>query len=207
MDKKKLGKIIFGITCVVIVAVCVIIQTDIKNKDTELESESQKYETLTVETKSGDKIETEYTHIDGENFYIKVPQNFEALDYETIIKKYSGDVPDVVFSNDATTINVVISLTENQMKDDQIEEYSSYMEKFLKDNSEIVGTDCYKVDDHTVGRIKLISEAVDTRIYNNMIFFSNNDKLTIVTFNCTEELMDEWIGVGDFIIDSLFFKE
>jgi len=206
-DKKKVGMIVFGVVCAIIVAVCIVIQVVIKNEDKKLEEESKKYETMSIKTKSGNEIEMEYAHIDNEKFYIKVPKSFKDLDYETIIKKYSGEVPGVVFSNDETTINIAVSMTENTMKDSQIKEYIEYMEKILKDNSEIVGTNYYNVDNHNVGQIKLITDAADTKIYNNMICFSYNDKLVIITFNCTEELKDEWINVGDFIVDSLYFKE
>lgn len=206
-DKKKIVKIVFGIVCVLIITVCIIIQIIIKNENKKLEKESQKYETLVVETLSGNKIETEYTHIDNKNFYIKIPKNFKALDYETIIKKYNGDVPNVVFSNDETTINIAISTTENKMNNRQIKGYIEYMNDLLKDYSEIVNTKFYEVDNHNIGQIKLISNATDTKIYNNMICFSYDDKLVIITFNCTEDLKDEWSNVGDFIIDSLFFKE
>lgn len=206
-DKKKIGKIIFGVICILIVLVCGIIQIVLKNKDKELNEESKKYDTLITETKSGTKVETEYIHVDNEKFYIKVPKDFKQLDSETINIKYSGDVPNIVFSNDETTINVLISLTDNNMTDKQINNYIKSMENLLKDNSEILETKYYKVDNHSVGKIKLMSNASDTKIYNNMIAFSYNGKLVIVSFNCTEEEMDEWTNVGDFIIDSLFFKE
>lgn len=206
-DKKKIAKIVFGVVCVIIVAVCIVIQVVIKNEDKRLQEESKKYETLTVETKSGTQIETEYTHIDDEKFYVKIPKNFKQLDYETITTKYNGDVPDVVFSNEETTINVAISMTENKMADNKISEYIDSMEKILKNSSEIISKDCYKVDGHNIGKIELISNAADTKIYNNMICFSYNENLVIVTFNCTENLKEEWISVGKFIIDSLFFKE
>ena len=145
-DKKKMGMIILGVICAIIVIVCIIIQVVIKNEDKKLEKESQKYETLMVETESGNKIETEYIHIDDEKFFIKVPKSFQQLDYETIIKKYNGDVPNIVFSNDETTINVAISLTENQMKDSQIKPYIEYMNNLLEHNSEIVSSKLYEVD-------------------------------------------------------------
>lgn len=207
-NNKNIGKIVFGIVCALIIVVCIIIQIVMKSENNKLEKESQKYETLIIETPSGNKIETEYTHIDDKNFYIKIPKDFKQLDYYTIIKKYNGDVPNIVFSNDETTINVAISITENKMKDSQIKAYKEYMEKLLKDYSEnVLETNYYNVDNHNIGQIKLISNATDTKIYNNMIFFSYNDKLVIVTFNCTEDLKDEWSNVGNFIIDSLFFKE
>lgn len=206
-DKKKMAKIVFYVVSIIIVVVCIIIQIIIKNKTKKLEEESQKYESLKIETKSGNEIETEYFHVEDEKFYFKVPKSFKQLDYETIHKKYNGNVPKVVFSNDETTINIAISITEDQMKDSQIYAYKQYMENLLKTNSTIVDTNYYKVDNHNVGQIKLISKATDTNIYNNMIFFSYKDKLAIVTFNCTENLQEEWEDVGNFIIDSLFFEE
>ena len=135
------------------------------------------------------------------------PPKIPKLDYETIIKKYSSNGPKIVFSNDDTTINVAVSLTDNKMSNMQIKSFKEIMEKTFEKNSEIITSDLYEVDNHNVGKIKIISQAQDTSIYNNMIFFSYNDKLVIVTFNCITELQSEWQDVGDFIIDSLFFKE
>lgn len=206
-SRKKVVITILTITWIIIITACIVIQIVLKNMDKELEKESQKYETLITETKSGEKIETEYTHINEEKFYIKIPKNFHQLDSETISKKYNGDVPNIVFSNDETTINIAISLTKNQMKDSKIKEYTQYMNNLLKDTNQMINTNVYQVDGHNIGQLKLISNASDTKIYNNMICFSYNDKLVIVTFNCTEKLQDEWFKVGDFIIKSLFFKE
>lgn len=206
-DKKKLATIIIAVVCVVVVIASIIIQVVLKFADKDLEKEKEKLNTLITKTKSGESIETDYIHVGDNKFYIKVPKNFKQLDYETITKKYSGDIPDVVFSNDETTINVVISLTDNKMLNSGIKDFKDYMEDLLKSNSEIVSTDYYEVDNHNIGKIKVVTKASDTEIYNNMIYFSYKDKLVIVTFNCTIDLKDEWQNVGDFIIDSLFFGE
>lgn len=55
--------------------------------------------------------------------------------------------------------------------------------------------------------MKLVSKASDTNIYNHMICFSYQNKLIIMNFNCIERLQEEWFTVGDFLIDSLLFKE
>lgn len=202
----KTIKVVLGAIFVIIISACIIIQVVISNDNKKLEKESKKYETLTTQTKSGEQIETEYIHIEENEFYIKIPKAFKQLDYETINKKYNGDVPNIVFSNDETTINIAISITENEMKNEQIKTYKEYMEKILKNNSEIISSNLYEEEKHNIGQIKLMSNAVDTKIYNNMIFFSYNDKLVIIAFNCTEDLKEEWQNVGDFITDSLFFK-
>ena len=206
-DKKKIGIVIYSIICVVIVAVCLVIQFVIKNEDKKLQKEKEKLEILTIKTESGVEIETEYYSFDNSKFYLKIPKSFKQLDYETITKKYNGNVPNIVFSNEETTINVAVSLTDDKMSNTQIKSYKEAMENLLKDNSEIISSDLYELSGHNIGKIKLISEAQDTSIYKNMIFFSYNDKLVIVTFNCTTELQKEWQSVGDFIIDSLFFKK
>ena len=105
--KEKIGVVIFGIICAVIIGVCLIIQFVIKQEDKELQKESEKLETLTIKTESGIEIETEYSSFDNSKFYLKIPKSFKQLDYETITTKYNGNVPNIVFSNDETTINFV----------------------------------------------------------------------------------------------------
>ena len=207
MNKKILGMIIFTIVWLIIIITCVVIQIIMKNQTEQLEKESEKYETMIVKTKSGEEIETQYIHVEDTKFFIKVPISFIQLDSETINQKYNGDVPGVVFSNDDININIAISMTDNAMKNDEIKSYKDQMEELMKNNADIVSSNYYEVDEHNVGQIKLVTKAIDTNIYNNMIFFSYNDKLVLVTFNCTEELRNEWENVGDFIIDSLFFTD
>lgn len=203
---KKKSIVLFAL-CTGVVLICLCIQF-ILNQDTKkLEKEEEKLKTLTIKTKSGEEIETEYIHVENNQFYIKVPIEFQSLEQEFILKKYNGDVPNVVFSNEETTINVAISLTDNKMGDSSIKSYIASMENLLKNTSNILDTKTYKVDGHTVGQMKLITHASDTDIYNNMLCFSYQGKLVIVTFNCTVDLMEEWQDVGDFIIDSLFFQE
>ena len=51
-DKKKIGTVIFGIICAVIIGVCLIIQFVIKNEDKKLQKEKEKLEILTIKTES-----------------------------------------------------------------------------------------------------------------------------------------------------------
>ncbi len=208
MDKKKLGMAIFFSICLIIIIVSIIIQVIVNKETKELEKESEKLDTLVTTTTGGTEVETEYIRVEDNKFFIKVPTSFKQLNAEMINQKYSGDVPEVVFSNEETTINVTINMTDNDMKNVGIKKYKTYMEGLLKENnSEVISSNYYEVDNHNVGQIKSINNSEDSKIYNNTIFFSYNDKLVIITFNCTQELQEEWQGVGDFIIDSLFFTE
>lgn len=197
-------RIILISSLVLVLFIFAIVQITLKVESNKLDDLQEKYENMTVNTKSGELIETLYTYIDDNKFYIKVPSNFKELTLEEIKGKYNGDVPSSVFSNEDTTINVAISLTDNNMKDIRIESYVNYVVSLL--NVEMISKEIYKVDNHTVGRLEFISDAVDTKIYNNMICFSYNEKLVIISFNTTIDLKEEWESVGKFIIDSLFFK-
>jgi hypothetical protein len=174
--------------------------TPAQEKDGQLSS-------MVTKTKSGTAVETEYASFDHGSFLLKVPVDFTEWDHETILKKYSGDVPDVVFSNHETTVNLAVSFTENRMDNGEIKGFQAAMVAMLKENGEILSTDYNEVDQHNVGQIKLISQGLDTGIYNHMIFFSHNHALVIVTFNCTAALQEEWQDVGAFLLDSLSFEE
>ena len=80
-DKKKIGIFIYSIICVVIVAVCLVIQFVIKNEDKKLQKEKEKLEILTIKTESGVEIETEYYSFDNSKFYLKIKKIFKKLYY------------------------------------------------------------------------------------------------------------------------------
>lgn len=163
----------------------------------------EKYKDIVTETKSGIEIETDYVSIDDNSFYFKVPINFRELSEDEIKGKYSGSLPDIVFSNDDTTINVSVNLTNYKLKDTQISTYINYVTDNI--DGEIISKDTYIVDKHTIGNIKFINNAEDASIYNNIAYFSYDEKLVIISFNLTTDLMEEWENIGEFIIDSLFF--
>jgi len=205
-NKKIVTYMLIGISIIILLG-CLITQIIIKNDTKKLDKEKEKFETLVAKTKSGTEIETNYTHIDDQDFYIKVPLEFKQLEKETINQKYQGNVPNIVFSNKETTINVVISTTKDEMKNEQIPAFKDQMEKTLKNQGEILEAKTYQIDNHNIGAIKVITNAKDTKIYNDMLFFSYHDKLVIISFNCTEELKEEYKPIGDFITSSLFFSE
>lgn len=64
----KTVKVVLAAIFAIIIIVCIITQVVISNEDKKLEKESKRYETLTAQTKSGEQIETEYTHIDENEF-------------------------------------------------------------------------------------------------------------------------------------------
>ena len=175
----------------------------------DLENQQQALENLavnSVQTASGETVETElYNFGDGE-FFLKIPKDFGQMSQELIDIKYpNGNPPQFVFTNEETTINVAVSLTENYMEPGQIEGYLAAMEEALGGSVEMLETGVTETAGRTIGEMEFVSAAVDTDIYNHMLVFSEGNQLRIVSFNCTEELRAEWQPVGSFIIDSLRF--
>lgn len=158
-----------------------------------------------VETSKGEKIETAYVSFNDDKFRLKIPVSYKTLSEAEIKSKYGSEAPDVVYTNDNDTVNIAISTTENNLSNEQIEEYLKAMKSILGLGGELLGDDHYEVGDHNVATIQLDTKSNEGSYYNNMMFFSVDGKLAIVTFNCTSDLKEEYEPVGKFIIKSLAF--
>ena len=172
---------------------------------TKTENLSEIENTLVITTNNGNNIETQYEMFDG--FKIKIPSEFKIMSDEIVNVKYpNGNAPSLVYTNDKTTINVVLVMNDVTMKNNQIEEYVKTMESTYKNYSKDVKLKFWERNNHKIGEMEFTTEGSDTEIYNHIITFSVNDKLRLVNFNCTKEQMNEWQKVSKFIMDSIMFE-
>ena len=172
---------------------------------TKTENLSEIENTLVITTNNGNNIETQYEMFDG--FKIKIPSDFKIMSDEILNVKYpNGNAPSLVYTNDKTTINVVLVMNDVTMKNNQIEEYVKTMESTYKNYSKDVKLKFWERNNHKIGEMEFTTEGSDTEIYNHIITFSVNDKLRLVNFNCTKEQMNEWQKVSKFIMDSIMFE-
>ena len=142
-----------------------------------------------------------------DGFKIKIPSEFKIMSDEILNVKYpNGNAPSLVYTNDKTTINVVLVMNDVTMKNNQIEEYVKTMESTYKNYSKDVKLKFWERNNHKIGEMEFTTEGSDTEIYNHIITFSVNDKLRLVNFNCTKEQMNEWQKVSKFIMDSIMFE-
>lgn len=205
MKRKKLF-LILGIALVCLAVGGYFIIDHMLNQD--LQKQQQELDELAnmqAATKSGETVEMElFSFADG-RFFLKLPKSFAPMDESLIAVKYpSGNAPTHVFTNEQTTINVALNITENNMSDDEIAQYIKYMEQELE-NMEVLSSGVTEKSGRQIGQISFRSAAVDTDIYNHFLAFSDDGKLVLITFNCTVDLQDEWQPVGDFILESLHF--
>lgn len=163
-----------------------------------------------VEYTVGDqKIHTMICEINNE-FELEVPDTFTKMDEETLETKYPLESrPGLVYTNDEANINVAISITTNEMTDDQIEQYLEVYRGLFGESETIDLIRCETVEQNGMktGRVEMITPAVDTNIYNNMCFFQIDNKQVIVSFNCKESQMEDWKYMSNVIINSIKLME
>ena len=159
-----------------------------------------------LETGKNEKLDAKYISIDDLKYRILVPADFKSLSAEEIAKDYgTSEAPELVYANEENTVNVAFSKPNNSLKNDEIEEYLNAMKTILGTSMDVISANMVEKDGHNIGILKIVSELEDEKIYNQMAFFSYDDKLAIVTFNCRDNVRNEWEKVGDSIIDSIKF--
>lgn len=159
---------------------------------------------LKVTTNQGNTIITQYENLGG--FSLKIPTDFDIMSAEAISIKYpNGNPPSLVYTNERGTVNIAFVLNDVAMGNNEIEEYTKAMETMYRQYADNIDINFFERNNHKIGELTFISPATDTNIYNHIIAFSVEDKLRLVNFNCTEELLEEWEDISDFIIHSIQF--
>lgn len=149
------------------------------------------------------------TLLDGK-IELKIPKKFGIMSEELMKLKYPSERrPTLVYSNESGGINVTLNLTQNRANQDLIEPYvENFVNTFKKihPSAEWIGSGVKEINGQKVGYLKLITPAIDTKIYNVMFFTDLSGKLLLSTFNCTEKSIYEWEQTADEIMNSLKIK-
>lgn len=163
---------------------------------------------LTVKDGDGNKITTQYLGFANYNFQLKIPTGFKSLTETEIKSRYKSIVPEIVYASQDDIVNIAIYPSDTKMKNSEIKDYYINAKNTLAMNgSEILKDDYYTVANHHIGQIIFVNNSTRGLLYNNQISFSQNDKLTIVTFNCDDSQRKKWEPVAKFIIKSLDFTK
>lgn len=175
---------------------------EVTNKNNENNETVQEFE---IETNKGNIIKLTKKEFDG--FYIYLPSDFEILDEEILKIKYpSENRPSLAYSNEDASINIVFNLEDNSLSNNQINEYISSLEEIFNKITEDLETNIIIKDNHNIGELSFVTNAIDTKIYNHMIAFSINGELRLISFNCIDNYKEEWKMVSNFILNSLKFE-
>ena len=156
------------------------------------------------------KIELELKSLLSDKVELKIPKKFNIMPEELMKLKYPSERrPTLVYSNESGVINVALNLTQSKASQDLIEPYvENFVNTFKKmyPSAEWKGSGVKEINGQKVGYLKLITPAIDTKIYNVMFFTDMEGKLLLSTFNCTENSITEWEQTADEIMNSLKIK-
>ena len=205
----KTVKILLGILIIIVVAVASYFITYSVTTYFLDKQNVQEQHNIAEYTVGDQKIHTMICEINNE-FELEVPDTFTKMDEETLETKYPLESrPGLVYTNDEANINVAISITTNEMTDDQIEQYLEVYRGLFGESETIDLIRCETVEQNGMktGRVEMITPAVDTNIYNNMCFFQIDNKQVIVSFNCKESQMEDWKYMSNVIINSIKLME
>ncbi len=206
MKRKEIILGVIGIIVIVVVAFFlanIIHDNHIKsiNKQEEIKQEEveEKEEKIEVD---GVEINFKTYRVDS-SFFLNVPDTFTMLDEAMLKSKYNyNNRPELVFMSETDTEHVFVSTTNEDMTDDGLEAYLNNRVAGLTGMT-VIDSGVYQKYDKTFARLV----ATDANTYYNIRFFTLDNKLVTVEFNCSVNTYEEWEKVANEIMDSLCFNE
>lgn len=204
----KRKEIILGVIGIIVIVVVAFFLANIIH-DNHVKSINKEEDSKQEEEKKEEKIEVDGVEINfktyrvDSSFFLNVPDTFTMLDEATLKSKYNyNNRPELVFMSETDTEHVFVSTTNEDMTDDGLEAYLNNRVAGLTGMT-IIDSGVYQKYDKTFARLV----ATDANTYYNMRFFTLDNKLVTVEFNCSVNTYEEWEKVANEIMDSLCFNE
>lgn len=135
-----------------------------------------------------------------------IPRDFVVMDTGTIALKYpsAGHRPSEVYTTPKGSINIALNHTKNAANDTELEAVKETMNAQLnRPPIDFIRSEVRQVNGKKFIVMEFVSQAADTRIYNLMAITSLEGRLAMITFNCTESQMKEWVPTGKKMISSI----
>ena len=204
--KKEIILGVIGIIVIVVVAFFLAnmihdnhVKSINKEEDKKQEEVEEKEDKIEV---NGVEINFKTYRVDS-SFFLNVPDTFTMLDEATLKSKYNyNNRPELVFMSESDTEHVFVSTTNEDMTDDGLEAYLNNRVAGLTGMT-VIDSGVYQKYDKTFARLV----ATDANTYYNMRFFTLDNKLVTVEFNCSVNTYEEWEKVANEIMDSICFNE
>ena len=163
--------------------------------------------TKKVVTVGQKNIELELTNLLNNKVSILIPKSFNIMSEEMSKLKYpSENRPSLIYTNEDGSINVAFNHTTSKTTNSNISQYKDYLKgtfKNLYPSATWYGDGTLKLNGKNVGFLELLTPAIDTKVYNLIFFTELENRLLLVTFNCTEEEMKDWKPIAKEIMNSI----
>ncbi len=131
---------------------------------------------------------------------------------EELLKvKYPGERrPTLVYTNESATVNIAFNHIASKATQQALEQYRKVLAATVKNNYPDAAWEANEIrtiNNRKVGVIIVTTEAVDTKIFNQLFFTDVDGRLLIGTFNCTVKEKAEWKATAERILNSLVVKQ
>jgi hypothetical protein len=147
----------------------------------------------------------------GGRVSVLIPSVFQPMSQELLLRKYSRpNPPSLVYANEATTVSIAFDHTPHRLTPSQLGAGLAEMKKgmlqaaptatfFRSELMTIHGRQFAVMDLRTPG-----ADGVEIR--NILAATSLDDRLLVISFNCTQPLEAAWLETGNKIIQSITIK-
>lgn len=138
---------------------------------------------------------------------LRMPKAFSIMHPDLVDIKYpSVHRPNIIYTDETSTINFTLNMTEHDLNESQLEEFQFALMDMLgktQPTAEFIENKILEINGNQFGYIEVITPAFDGNIYNLMFHTTINGKALMGTFNCMEEDMDDWQVVGKAMLDTI----
>jgi hypothetical protein len=125
-----------------------------------------------------------------------MPEKFIIMAKNLAERKYpSIHRPDEIYTNHETTINFLLTHSSDAATNEAIPEIKETMQQLIMrmhPASRIFDSEVIDVSGLNVAYFDFITPAIDMDLYNVSFIFSLDKRLVVGSFNCPQEVMDEW---------------
>ena len=141
-----------------------------------------------------------------------VPTYFKPMSEAMMDQKYPNPAqqPDLVLTDENAEVNIVVSRTPQPLQASQMGQYKDFMISSLKrshPDAQWMDSGVKTINGKQVGYFKLMSNAVDQKVFVYYFFTNMDGKALVLTFNCTEKLLPDWKTTAESIVSSLKVKQ
>lgn len=136
-----------------------------------------------------------------------VPKDWKVMPESLKKIKYPGErPPQLVLSDRSGGLSIAINHTSSKVSPKELARYAQVMENSLRNaypDAVWEGIGNEKINGRQVYYFKVITDAADGKIYNQMFFTDLDSTLLICSFNAIEKRIKDWKPVADSMMHSL----
>lgn len=137
----------------------------------------------------------------------RMPKLFSIMPQELVELKYpSVHRPNIIYTDESTTVNLTFNMTEHDLKESELEEFQIELMQVLgksQPTAEFLENKILEINKKQFGYIEVITPSFDGNVYNLMFQTSVDGKALMGSFNCLEEDMGTWRPVAKAMLDTI----